>query len=233
MKISRPHIIARKSILPAFKFRRIFFFLVFAALAAVIALMGNDIVASVEILNPIASFIPIIAAVFAVLAVIPLMGIIIRIIVLRHIYVEFYDTYVIKRRGVFNKIEEKCMFPKILSVNVYRSFWGRIFGYMFAMFLIGMTFLAIGIFVSSLTENQFAAALGTIGILLALMIVSVVNGLIDAYAVRAVLSWISIYSRYGNFTYGIFDFAAVVYYLSVAVVFLFLSVRVFEKRRWS
>ncbi len=111
--------------------------------------------------------------------------------------------------------------------------WGRIFGSMFAMFLIGMTFIAIGIFVSSLTENQFAAALGTIGILLALMIVSVVNGLIDAYAVRAVLSWISIYSRYGNFTYGIFDFAAVVYYVSVAVVFLFLSVRVFEKRRWS
>ena len=129
MKVSRPHIIARKSILPAFKFRRIFFFLVFAALAAVIALMGNDIVASVEILNPIASFLPIIAAVFAVLAVIPLMGIIIRIIILRHIYVEFYDTYVIKRRGVFNKTEEKCMFPKILSVNVYRSFWGRIFGY--------------------------------------------------------------------------------------------------------
>ena len=111
--------------------------------------------------------------------------------------------------------------------------WARAFGSMFAMFLIGMTFIAIGIFVSSLTENQFAASLGTIGILFALMVVAAVNSLIDSYAVRAVLSWISIYSRYAYFTYGIFDIGAVVYYISISVVFLFLTVRVFEKRRWA
>lgn len=111
--------------------------------------------------------------------------------------------------------------------------WARVWGSMFAMVLIGMTFISIGIFVSSLTENQFTASLGTIGILLALMIVAMVNSLIDSYAVRAVLDWISIYSRYSYFTYGIFDFGAVVYYISISVVFLFLSVRVFEKRRWS
>ena len=111
--------------------------------------------------------------------------------------------------------------------------WPRVWGSMFAMVLIGMTFIAIGVFVSSLTENQFTACLGTIGILLALMIVAMINGLIDSYAVRFVLDWISIYSRYSNFTYGIFDFGAVVYYISICVVFLFLAVRVFEKRRWS
>lgn len=111
--------------------------------------------------------------------------------------------------------------------------WARVWGSMFAMVLIGMTFIAIGIFVSSLTENQFTASLGTIGILLALMIVAMVNSLIDSYVIRSVLDWISIYSRYANFTYGIFDFGAVVYYISICVVFLFLSVRVFEKRRWS
>ncbi|MGM9652276.1 MAG: ABC transporter permease [Eubacteriales bacterium] len=111
--------------------------------------------------------------------------------------------------------------------------WPRVWGSMFAMLLIGMTFIAIGIFVSSLTENQFTASLGTIGILLALMIVAMVNSLIDSYVVRSVLSWISIYSRYANFTYGIFDFGAVVYYVSICAVFLFLTVRVFEKRRWA
>ena len=109
----------------------------------------------------------------------------------------------------------------------------RVFGSMFAMFLIGMTFVAIGIFVSSLTENQFAASLGTIAILLALMVVAMLNSLIDSYVVRAVLSWISVFSRYSYFTYGIFDIAAVVYYVSICVIFLFLAVRVFEKRRWS
>jgi len=111
--------------------------------------------------------------------------------------------------------------------------WARVWGSMVAMVLIGMTFVAIGIFVSSLTENQFTAALGTIGILLALLVIGMLNSLIDTYAVRAVLDWVSIYSRYANFTYGIFDFGAVVYYISITVVFLFLSVRVFEKRRWA
>jgi len=111
--------------------------------------------------------------------------------------------------------------------------WARVWGSLIAMVLIGMTFISIGIFVSSLTENQFTASFATIGILLGLMIVAALNNIIDSYAVRAVLDWISIYSRYLNFTYGIFDFGAVVYYTSVCVVFLFLSVRVFEKRRWS
>ena len=111
--------------------------------------------------------------------------------------------------------------------------WARAWGSLIAMVLIGMTFISIGIFVSSLTENQFTASFATIGILLGLMIVAALNNIIDSYAVRAVLDWISIYSRYMNFTYGIFDFGAVVYYTSICVVFLFLSVRVFEKRRWS
>ena len=111
--------------------------------------------------------------------------------------------------------------------------WARAWGSLIAMVLIGMTFIAIGIFVSSLTENQFTASIGTIGILLSLMIIAMLNNIIDSYAVRLVLDWVSIYSRYMNFTYGIFDFGAVVYYASICVVFLFLSVRVFEKRRWS
>ena len=123
MKVSRPHIIARKSLLPAFKFKRVFFFLLFTALTVFMALMGA------EILPSIASIVPIITLACGVLAFIPLMAIIVRVIILKNTYVEFYDTYVIKRRGVFNKTEEKCMFPKVLSCNVYRSFWGRVFNF--------------------------------------------------------------------------------------------------------
>ena len=47
------------------------------------------------------------------------------------------------------------------------------------------------------------------------------------------LNWLSIYSRFYNFTYGIFDFAALIYYASITIVFLFLTVRVYEKRRWE
>ena len=109
----------------------------------------------------------------------------------------------------------------------------RAFGCLIAMAFIGACFLAVGIFVSSLTDNQFTAALGTIGILLVMMGLAFVNSLIDVEWMRNVLSFFSIYSRYGAFTYGIFDYSAAVYYISVCAVFLFAACRVFERRRWA
>lgn len=106
-------------------------------------------------------------------------------------------------------------------------------GNVIALFLIGTCFIAIGIFVSSLTENQFAAAITTIGILLFLLIIGFLNSLIDSYVIRTVISWVSIFNRYSNFTYAIFDVNAVIYYLSISIVFIFLTIRIYEKRRWS
>ena len=54
--------------------------------------------------------------------------------------------------------------------------WARAWGSLIAMILIGMTFISIGIFVSSLTENQFTASFGTIGILLILMVIGACAG---------------------------------------------------------
>jgi ABC-2 type transport system permease protein len=51
--------------------------------------------------------------------------------------------------------------------------------------------------------------------------------------VRSVLKWVSIYDRYYYFTSGLFDLTAIIYYSSLCFVFLFLSVRLYEKRRWS
>ena len=57
--------------------------------------------------------------------------------------------------------------------------------------------------------------------------------LIGNYVIRAVIDWISILSRFSAFTSGILDYAAMLYYASIAFVFLFLTVRVYEKRRWG
>lgn len=109
----------------------------------------------------------------------------------------------------------------------------RAVGCLIAMLLIGMCFISVGLFVSSLTESAVTASLGTMAILLVFVAAAIFNNLIDAYVVRAVLSWISIYSRYVNFTYGIFDIAATVYYLSISAIFLFLTVRIYESRRYA
>ena len=108
-----------------------------------------------------------------------------------------------------------------------------LFGNLVAMLLLGMTFVAIGLFVSALTENQLAAAIGTVAILLVLMFVSLLNSVIPVYWIRFVLSSISVFARFQTFTQGVFDFAALFYYLTITAVFLFLTVRVFDKRRWG
>lgn len=111
--------------------------------------------------------------------------------------------------------------------------FGNIFSYLLGILLIGAAFTAVGIFLSSLTENQLIAAVSTIALLMLMIAISMFNSYIDSPVIRSVLSWISIYSRFVNFTYGIFDFSALLYYISICFVFIFLTVRVYEKRRWS
>ncbi|MBQ5390268.1 MAG: ABC transporter [Clostridia bacterium] len=110
---------------------------------------------------------------------------------------------------------------------------GIILGNIIAISLVGAAFIAIGMFVSALTENQLAAAIGTFAILLAMLGIGLLNSVIPWYPVRFVLSWFSVLSRYNNFTNGFFDFAALFYYISVCFVFLFVTCRIYERRRYS
>lgn len=117
----------------------------------------------------------------------------------------------------------------------------EIIGSLIGIILIGAAFIAIGMFISSLTEDQLAAAIGTIAVILFMVIMGFVNTMTDAsgnpiissYAVRFVIDWISVLSRFYNFGYGIFDFSALIYYFSLCAVFVFLTVRVYDRRRWN
>ena len=101
------------------------------------------------------------------------------------------------------------------------------------LILIGAAFIAIGLFVSSLTENQLAAAVITVAIILVMLILDLVNTYIDIYWIRFVIKWFCVISRFSYFTTGILDPSAIIYYISIAAVFLLLTVRVYDKRRWG
>lgn len=51
--------------------------------------------------------------------------------------------------------------------------------------------------------------------------------------IQKVLNWVSLYDRYSNFNLGLLDLTAVVYYLSITALCVFITVQVVEKRRWS
>jgi ABC-2 type transport system permease protein len=109
----------------------------------------------------------------------------------------------------------------------------QIFASVIGIILIGAAFIAIGLFVSSLTENQLAAAVITVSIIFVMLILDVVNQYIDVYAIRFVINWVCLMSRFANFSNGILDYSSILYYLSISGVFLLLTVRVYDKRRWG
>lgn len=159
------------------------------------------------------------------------------------------------------------------------------YGSLLAFFLLGAALLAVGMFLSSLTENQgFAAGLGiavilfnyysvslsnyvsssSIGTAMVLCCLAALLGVIIRYLTKSkVLAWgvclcllagllilcfvdimkfagllpalmetLSLFERFHSFTNGVFDLGSVVYYLSAAGFFLFLSVQSMEKRRY-
>ncbi|MBR5140139.1 MAG: ABC transporter permease, partial [Clostridia bacterium] len=109
-----------------------------------------------------------------------------------------------------------------------------LFGNLLAILLVGLVYVAIGLFVSSLTENQLSAAVGTMAIIIGFLLVGVVGPLIpSSYAIRYVFDFISIFTRFQAFTAGYLDIAALFYYISVAFVFLYLTVRIYDRRRYS
>ncbi len=121
----------------------------------------------------------------------------------------------------------------ITRFDVLSHFILSILGPVIAVLLLGAAFSAVGIFVSSMTENQLVSLIGSVGLMLLFLLIGAFNNFIPFAPVREVLSWLSVYSRFGNFIYGVFDFSAILYYASICFVFLFLTVRIYERRRWA
>ena len=160
------------------------------------------------------------------------------------------------------------------------------YGSMLAFFIMGAALIALGVFISSLTDNQgFAAGIGIAVILLnyfsvslseyvsstafgslvalcviilalgavikhltknenlaygvcfvliaAIAITSFVNGGIFEGLLPSVMTKLSLFDRFTGFVNGVFDMTSVVYYASVIVFFLFLSIQSLEKRRYN
>lgn len=178
-----------------------------------------------------------------------------------------------------------CVYPLIFSQygDVYLP---TSYGSILAFFILGAALLALGMFISSLTDNQgLAAGIGiavilfnyysvslseyvsgsAIGSVVAILALIVALGLIIQYLTRSgslaywtcmalavavivyylvggtglegllpeIMSALSLFERFYVFVNGVFDMTAIVYYLSVIVFFLFLSVQSLEKRRYN
>ena len=178
-----------------------------------------------------------------------------------------------------------CLYPLIFAQygEVYLL---TSYGSLLAYFAMGAALIAIGVFISSLTENQgFAAGIGIAAILFNYFSVSLaeyatataIGSAIVLFVLAAGLGWLiyhltknsnlgygvgltlmaavvasywlvpdkleglipevmktlSLFDRFETFVNGVFDMTAIVYYLSIIIFFLFLSVQSLEKRRYN
>lgn len=111
--------------------------------------------------------------------------------------------------------------------------WLEVMGNVVGLLLVGSAFIALGIFISSLTENQVIAAVGGFIAMCALYLISAIASIIPIDWIAKIFNHLSFTDRYYSFTYGIFNFSNVIFFLSWMVIFLFLTVRVLERRRWN
>ncbi len=178
-----------------------------------------------------------------------------------------------------------AFYPLILSQFGTVSF-RTAYGALLAFFLLGACLLSIGLFISSVTESQVAAAVITLVTMLLLYFMSslssfvssdasasltalsvmalifaailymltknpIIAVLVAAAAVGGLQIWyhidssafsglfgdmmnaISVFDRFDTFVDGVFDLKAIMYYLSISAVMLFMTVQVMEKRRWA
>ena len=112
--------------------------------------------------------------------------------------------------------------------------WITVIGNYVGLVLYGGMLIAAGLFFSCLTESQLVAALCTFAFELVL---SSVNYLTSVFAdnafVQKAVEFLSVSDRYAHFTAGAIHYGDVVFFLSMQALFLFLAVRVLDRRKWA
>lgn len=119
-----------------------------------------------------------------------------------------------------------------MMISFARVEWGPLLTGYLGLLLMGGMFLAVGIFASSLTENQVVAAILTFGVLLMFWVI----GWTAEFAggpLGTVLTHLSILEHNDTFAKGVLDTKDIVYYLNFTALALFLALRSLESRRWS
>ncbi|MDD3429000.1 MAG: ABC transporter permease, partial [Oscillospiraceae bacterium] len=130
-----------------------------------------------------------------------------------------------------------CLCPLIIKANG-TAHLGADYAAIFAFFLLGGVYIAVGMFISSLTESQIIACVSTFAVLLVMYLWGALTSFLPSWltdnALVKLLPATSFTQVFQNFShYYVFDVAGLLYYVSVAGLFVYFTVQSVQKRRWS
>lgn len=104
-------------------------------------------------------------------------------------------------------------------------------GYL-GVLLLGFLFLAVGIFASTLTDNQLIAAIIAFAVIVLLFSIGLVEQLVSSSAIKGALAHMNLWTQMDDFAKGIVDSRHVIYQLSTGLLFLFLAAKSLEVKKW-
>ncbi len=136
---------------------------------------------------------------------------------------------------IFLTLTVLLTFPMVITVyNLGQPDLGPIIGGYLGAILMGGAYLAIGMFASSLTENQIIAFIMGVVLCFALFIIGEEFVLMAApSSLVPVLKYLGLGSHFGSIGRGVIDSRDLIYYLSIITFFLFLNIRSLESRKWN
>ena len=111
--------------------------------------------------------------------------------------------------------------------------WAVVLCTFLGVVLLGASLIAINVFISSLTESMIIAAIAGMGVGYVIYMLTSFIEMINVGFITFILDKINFLTYYTNFTYGVLSLVDVIFFLSVTGLFLFFTIRVLEKRRWS
>ncbi len=126
-------------------------------------------------------------------------------------------------------------FPICITVSLLGNLdYGPVIGGYAGLFLMGATCMSIGLFLSSLTENQIIAFVTTVVVLLLFYLLGemmVLNYV--PQALKGMVSAISLSSHFASTARGVIDSQDIIYFFSLTGFFLYLNVLSIGSRRWQ
>ncbi len=111
--------------------------------------------------------------------------------------------------------------------------WNYILGNYLGLILLGASLLSVGLFISSITENQLVAAIVSYAAMFLMLMSDTIANLFPVQFISEIFYYLSFQTRYDEFVSGVVAADNVMFFVSTTAIFVFLTTRVMEKRRWS
>jgi len=109
--------------------------------------------------------------------------------------------------------------------------WPQMLAGLLGYIVLGATFLAVGLFVSSLTKSQIAAYVGTLGVLFLLWMIGWTAERVEGSGIAEMLSYVSLDDHWDDFLKGLLDARAFAYFGSLIGLTLFCTTRSIASHR--